>query len=166
MASTVLCARKRCRVPSSRHSASTPTHAPLSIRRSRAKYSTKNCSRMRTDSQVQAAARQPRVMHRSQPFEMPCREEGSEGCWWRHLCLVLQRSPVERVEHGMASPVGCACAAVGLPSPPEVQALPPERPLINLAVVCAGASMKSCQLSFHTAGLPLNGPQRRLSSPI
>jgi hypothetical protein len=41
VASTVFFARKRCSVPSSRHSANTPMHAPSRISRSRAKYSMK-----------------------------------------------------------------------------------------------------------------------------
>lgn len=64
------------------------------------------------------------------------REEGSEGCWWQHLCIVLQRGPVKRVEHGMARPISRRAAAVGLTSPPEVQALAPERPLVDLPFVC------------------------------
>lgn len=46
VASTVLWALNRWMVPSSRHRAMTPLHAPsLSMSRSRAKYSTKNCGR-------------------------------------------------------------------------------------------------------------------------
>lgn len=54
-----------------------------------------------------------------------------------YLHIVLHGHAVQGVQHGMASAVGGACAAVGLPTPPIVQRLPAKGALVDLALLSA-----------------------------
>ena len=56
----------------------------------------------------------------------------------KELDVMLHGLAIESMQHGMASPVGRACAAVGLAASAVIQRLPAKRPLVDLPVLSAG----------------------------
>ena len=56
----------------------------------------------------------------------------------KELAVVLHGLAVEGVQHGVAGAVGGSCTPVGLPALAEVQTLPAECALVDLALVGPG----------------------------